>query len=274
MAHAVQERDRGLREALDQKAVLIREIHHRVKNNLQIVMSLLSLQSSRLTDRTARGAIEQARTRVNALALVHRMIYELDRDGIVDLKPLLGEVAAQLQQGLSSDHRNVRLRVSVPHYNTDGDTAIPLTLFAIEALTNAYKHGFPEAGDSGTISLSIEHAPDGRLELIVADSGRGVALSDTNEPAEQSTGTRLMAALAHQVGGEVLTRRGTDGGTVVELRFPDRNAQAPPRGPEPASAPAPPQNARAVRPFDRTALEPSHGDDVAQPTAGGRRSTG
>ena len=91
MAQAVQERDRVLRDAVDQKALLIKEIHHRVKNNLQIVMSLLSLQSSRLKDEAAREAINHAKIRVNALALVHRMIYEVDRDGIVDLKPLLGE---------------------------------------------------------------------------------------------------------------------------------------------------------------------------------------
>ncbi len=220
MAQAVQERDKRLRDALEQKALLIKEIHHRVKNNLQIVMSLLSLQSSRLKDAVARDALDQARTRVNALALVHRMIYELDRDGMVDLRPLLSEIVEQLHQGLGGDRRRLKLRLDVPSYNTEADTAIPLTLFTIEALTNAYKHGFPDASKAGTISISLKRSAPARLRLVVEDDGRGVELD--LEPKEQSTGSRLMAALANQVGGVVSTRRREGGGTLVELEFPEK----------------------------------------------------
>ncbi len=220
MALAVKERDQGLRDALEQKAVLIKEIHHRVKNNLQIVMSLLSLQSSRLKDRSARDAVDQAKLRVNALALVHRMIYELDRDGIVDVKPLLEEVAEQQHQGLGGDRHRIKLRVDVPSLPTDGDTAIPLTLFAIEALTNALKHGFPESSDGGTITVTLERPAAGQLRLVVEDDGRGVAGPD--EAEETSTGTRLMNALAHQVGGHVTIRPREGGGTRVEMTFPEK----------------------------------------------------
>jgi two-component sensor histidine kinase len=218
MALAVKERDQGLRDALEQKAVLIKEIHHRVKNNLQIVMSLLSLQSSRLKDRSARDAVDQARLRVNALALVHRMIYELDRDGIVDVKPLLEEVVEQQHQGLGGDRHKIKLRVDVPSFRTDGDTAIPLTLFAIEALTNAFKHGFPQSTDSGTITVSLERPAAGRLKLVVEDDGRGIGVDDGKE---SGTGARLMTALANQVGGEVSTGLRDGGGTRVEMTFPE-----------------------------------------------------
>jgi two-component sensor histidine kinase len=222
MAQAVNERDRRLREALEQKGLMIKEIHHRVKNNLQIVMSLLSLQSTRLADAGAREAVDQARMRVNALALVHRTIYELDREGVIDVQPLLTEVAAQLQQGLGGDRRRVKLRVIVPSFETDGDSAIPLTLFVIEALTNAYKHGFPPGSTGGTITLSLERLEPKRLRLQVVDDGRGV---DTSRDQE-STGERLMSAFAQQLAGEFSLHRREGGGTVAELTFPAREASA------------------------------------------------
>jgi len=215
MAQAVQERDRVLRDAVDQKALMIKEIHHRVKNNLQIVMSLLSLQSSRLKDEAARDALEQAKIRVNALALVHRMIYEVDRDGIVDLKPLLAEVVEQLHRGSSGDQRGIKLRVDVPPYDIDADLAIPLTLFTIEALTNVYKHGLSPEGAGGTIAVKLEPIGE-RMKLSVIDDGRG---SSGEDALSQSTGARLMVALAHQVGGEVATHARPGGGTVVEMMF-------------------------------------------------------
>ncbi len=225
MAQAVQERDRVLREAVEQKALLIKEIHHRVKNNLQIVMSLLSLQSSRLKDEAAREAINQARIRVNALALVHRMIYEVDRDGIVDLKPLLAEIVEQLHRGSNGDQRGLKLRVDVPPYDIDADLAIPLTLFTIEALTNVYKFGFAEEGGNGTVSVKLEAAAPGHMKLSVVDDGHQPPASADRSSA-QSAGARLMVALAHQVGGEIATHKREDGGTVVEMVFPQNGNRA------------------------------------------------
>jgi two-component sensor histidine kinase len=227
MAQAVQERDRKLRDAVDQKALLIKEVHHRVKNNLQIVMSLLSLQSSRLKDPTARDAIDQARMRVNALALVHRMIYELDRDGMVDLKPLLAEVVEQLHHGFGGDRRGLQLKVEAVTFSADADTAIPLTLFSIEALTNAYKYAFPQTSDTGTIFVTLSRPSEGRLCLSIADNGRGTDGSSE----EESTGSRLMTALANQVGGEVKVGPRDGGGTVVELNFPESLKTAAAAGP-------------------------------------------
>lgn len=218
MAAAVQERDKHLRDALDQKAVLIKEIHHRVKNSLQIVMSLLSLQASRLRDPAARDAIEQTRTRVNALALVHRMIYELDLDGTVDLKALLEDVVTQLHQGFGGDRRGVKVSVQGKPHRTQADLAIPLTLFAVEAITNAYKHGFP-TGRTGSIVVSLISTPAQPTKLVIRDDGTGIDL-DGDKP-DASTGARLMAAFANQVGGQLSTRRDEAGGTIVELEFPD-----------------------------------------------------
>lgn len=219
MAYAVQERDKSLRDAVAQKQVLIREIHHRVKNSLQIVMSLLSLQAVRLKDEAAREAVEQARTRINALALVHRMIYELDHEGSVDLKRLLGEVVEQLNQGFGADRRRVRMNVDAIEHTASADVAIPITLFAVEALTNAYKHAFGAMPTGGTIDVRLKRGEAGRLVLTVEDNGNGI--DDAKGGADQSVGARLMMALSQQVMGTLTTRTGEGGGTIVELDFPE-----------------------------------------------------
>ena len=97
------------------------------------------------------------------------------------------------------------------------DTAIPLTLFVVEAITNAYKHGF-EKGRSGTLFVALAPAGAGKMKLTIEDDGKGVVLQA--EPREAGTGTRLMAAFANQVGGQVSTRGREPSGTVVELVFP------------------------------------------------------
>ena len=113
MAGAVQDRDRRLREALDNKSLMIKETHHRVKNNLQIVMSLLSLQAAKLRDPAAKDALKQAQIRVNALALVHRILHEIEDLGSVDLQRLIQDLAHQIQEGFGAERRDLRLEVDI-----------------------------------------------------------------------------------------------------------------------------------------------------------------
>src|SRR6185295_8918882 len=113
MAAAVQDRDRRLREALDQKDLLIKETHHRVKNNLQIVMSLLSLQANQLRDPAAQNALRQAQVRVNALALVHRILHEIENLETVDLQRLLQDLVRQIHEGFGAGRRDLRLEVEI-----------------------------------------------------------------------------------------------------------------------------------------------------------------
>src|SRR3569623_1708419 len=102
MAEGIQDRDRRLREAVEVKTTLIKEIHHRVKNNLQIVMSLLSIQANQVKDLVAKDALLQAQTRINALALVHRILNELEDQSTLDIKQLLEELARQSAEGIGN----------------------------------------------------------------------------------------------------------------------------------------------------------------------------
>src|SRR5262245_14041838 len=172
MAAAVQDRDRELREALEQKSLLIKETHHRVKNNLQIVMSLLSLQSGQLKDPVSQGALKQAQARVNALALVHRILHEIEDLDAVDVKSLLEDLAHQIQEGFGAERRDLRLELEIASRRIPSDLAVPLTLFTVEALTNAFKHAYPPGTRGGVIRLTLIPIEDGKLRLAVEDKDR------------------------------------------------------------------------------------------------------
>jgi two-component sensor histidine kinase len=214
MAEGIQDRDRRLRDAVDQKTVLIKEIHHRVKNNLQIVMSLLSIQANQVKDSGARDALMQAQTRINALALVHRILNELEDQSILDLKQLLEELAHQIAGGMGNE--NVRIQVDVPSRVVSGNVAVAVALFTVEALTNIFKHAFPPAA-SGVIRVTLESLEDGRLRLAIADNGVGFAMDQTGK----SVGSRLIRTFGQQLGGVSSVRSEAGRGTVVDLVFPD-----------------------------------------------------
>ncbi|HMI97875.1 MAG TPA: sensor histidine kinase [Micropepsaceae bacterium] len=217
MAAAVQDRDRRLREALDHKSLMIKETHHRVKNNLQIVMSLLSLQAGKLRDPVAKDALRQAQMRVNALALVHRILHEIEDLGSVDVQRLIRDLAHQIHEGFGAERRDLRLEVDIVARQAPSDIAVPLTLFTVEALTNAFKHAYPVGARGGVIRVSLAPIENGKLRLAIEDDGLGVQ----GEPEGNGIGTRLIQAFAQQIGGTATVTRRDTGGTVVELIFPD-----------------------------------------------------
>jgi len=216
MAESIQDRDRRLRDALEQKSILIREIHHRVKNNLQIVMSLLSLQAGRLHDRSARDALMQAQVRINALALVHRILHEIEDMTTVDLKRLLHELTEQIAEGMRHENSRIRIQENVVSRNVPGDLAVPLALFVVENLTNIFKYAFPPGYD-GLISLTLAPDADGKLNLTIADNGIGF---DANLSAP-GLGGRLIGTFGSQVGGTASVCSRPGDGTRVELVFDD-----------------------------------------------------
>jgi two-component sensor histidine kinase len=218
MATAVQDRDRRLREALAQKSLLIKETHHRVKNNLQIVMSLLSLQANQLQDPVAQNVLRQAQVRVNALALVHRILHEVENLETVDLKRLLEDLVQQIHEGFGGKRRDLKLELNIAARQVPSDLAVPLTLFTVEVLTNAYKHAYPAPSPAGgTIRISMLPTGDDKLRLMIEDDGAGIEAR--KEPG--GVGSRLIQAFGQQVGGTVSIAPRPGGGTMVSLTFPD-----------------------------------------------------
>ena len=230
MAENIQDRDRRLRDAVNLKSTLIREIHHRVKNNLQIVMSLLSIQANQVKDAGAREALMQAQTRINALALVHRILNELEDQSTLDLKQLLEELSRQIAEGMGeTDH--VRIEVDVPHMVVSSGIAVALALFTVEALTNIYKHAYPIKA-SGIIRVSLKPDAPGKLRLAIADDGVGFRMDETGK----SVGSRLIRTFGAQLGGVATVTSEEGRGTVVSLVFPDpaQRDETPAKRPEPA----------------------------------------
>ena len=232
MADSVQDRDRRLREALAQKSILLREIHHRVKNNLQIVMSLLNLQAKQLQDSAAKDALRQSRARINALALVHRILHELEDQSLVDLKPLLEDLTQQTSEAFAGDQHGVKIITEIASQPVPGDFAVPIALITVEALTNVFKHAFPPSQRHGDIiRVTLGPAQKGRLRLAIEDNGIGF-----DAAPEENIGVRLIRTFAQQIGGFLTFSSRAGKGTRIELLFADPARTAAP-GPETESGP-------------------------------------
>ncbi len=214
MAKALAARDALVHETLAQKDDMMREIHHRVKNNLQVISSLLNMQQRALTDPAARAAISDTRQRISALALIYRALYRGPDLRRVDLSEFLDELTAQLIAD-APHAAKIRTDLSLQPLSIDPDRLAPLALFAVEAITNARKHGMAEGGLL-RISLTIEGQS---ATLEIADSGRGGEASNAMLEG-QGVGRTLMTAFARQLKGELVREPNAAGGLTTRLIFP------------------------------------------------------
>lgn len=215
MADLISAREAELRESLAQKEILVREIHHRVKNNLQLVMSLLNLHARRIRDPRAEAAFAEARTRINALATLHRRLYESENLQEVDLRWFLEDLCAELRRSGLAGPRDVDLTVRAPDEVIGPDIAVPLGLLVTEAITNAYKHAF-EGVERGLIELEVRRDSDETLLLTVRDNGIGFDPNVT-EIESGGLGRSLIDAFVRQLRGELEIK--SEQGTVVQVRF-------------------------------------------------------
>ncbi len=185
-----------LRRAEDQRAMSMRELQHRVKNDLQAILSLLALESGQAKSEETIRILEELQGRVEALRLVHSRLYEASQVGVVELGDYLLELCANAValhgRGLAG---GIALRTSVDHAYVDHNTAVSLGLIANEFITNSAKHAFPQG--SGTITLALLVAKPGEIHLSLSDNGVGL-------PPERvrSSGLELITMLAEQVGAE------------------------------------------------------------------------
>lgn len=214
MAQTIAARDAVVRETLGQKEDLLREIHHRVKNNLQVISSLLNLQERSLGDPAARAAMSDTRQRISALALIYRALYQGPDLRRVDLRDFLDELIAQTIMSESVRGAPIRTELDIDALDIDADHLAPLALFAVEAITNAKKHGLDHAG--GVLAVSFKITGD-KAELAITDTGvSGAAPAKVGE----GVGRTLMTAFARQLRGEVRFVANRGGGLTARLIFP------------------------------------------------------
>jgi two-component sensor histidine kinase len=213
MAKTIAARDADLKEAMAHKDALMREIHHRVKNNLQVISSLLNMQQRALADPAARAAMYDTRQRIGALALIYRALYQGSDLKHVDLRDFLDELIAQLVMGEGVKGAPIRTELDLDPLIIDPDQLAPLALFAVEAITNAKKHGIGETGGILGVTFRVRGA---QAELTVTDSGQAGAAAEIGS----GVGRTLMTAFARQLRGEVVFRSNPAGGLTARLTFP------------------------------------------------------
>jgi PAS domain S-box-containing protein len=201
--------------ALAQRDLLLREVYHRVKNNLQIVDSLMLMQARRLAEPEAKAALETLRARIYALGLVHHQLMGSSDLETFAIAPFLQELSTHLLEGFGGG--GVALTVRAPALKVDLDFAIPLGLLVTELVTNAIKHAFPDG--RGAIEVALDAAEPGWLNLTVADDGAGYA---ADERREGSLGASIIDGLVHQLKGTVAVTTGPGTRCVVRLPAPGR----------------------------------------------------
>ncbi len=205
----------ALRSSLREKETLLKEIHHRVKNNLQVIASLLRLQARHLRDEQGRTMFDESQNRVHSIALVHEMLYQAGDLARVDFGEYLRTLTRHLADGWRGTAGNVDLRVDASEVQLAVDTAIPCGLIVTELVTNSLKHAFPK-GASGTIQVTAARRSDGWLTLTVQDDGVGLP-ADFDLRRSSNLGLELVATLVRQLRAEFAVRRGR--GAVFEIGF-------------------------------------------------------
>ena len=198
--------------ALRQQQVLLRELNHRIKNNLQMVSSVLHLQAARLKDPEAREQFRRAVDRVQTIGDLHAQLGFEGGLGRIDFGEYLQKLCDKLRKSVLAEGR-VALRCETVPCTIDLDRAVPLGLVVNELVTNSIKHAFPD-GSSGVISISLERGSSDSLVIVVSDSG---GRAPPELPAGGGLGMRLIAGLSAQLGAAVETRAGPGVTTVIHL---------------------------------------------------------
>jgi two-component sensor histidine kinase len=208
-----------LERRVQEKDILLSEIHHRVKNSLQVVSSLLSLESARIQDAHIVEMLQNTQNRIRSMALIHQTLYQSKDFARVDFHAFLLSFVPPLIQSYSVDPEQVVLDIHVAEVRLPIDAAIPCGLIVNELISNALKHAFPD-GRRGTIGIDFTHDSDNHATLSVRDDGIGIP-EDFSFERSDTLGVQLVYLLAGQLGGTVtLERGGVPCPTRFVVRFP------------------------------------------------------
>lgn len=208
-----------LKGLLDEKEWLLREIHHRVKNNLQIIISLLNTQSQYLNNKDALTAIRNSQQRMYSMSLIHQRLYQTDNLGKIDMHWYIPEMIGYMKDSFETENR-ISFKVACDPIELDVVQAVPVGLILNEAVSNAIKYAFPD-GRKGKIGISLTEIEEGCCELIICDNGVGIP-ADKDILATESLGMSLMYGLSAQLDG-AFTLTGNHPGVRISMSFRYQN---------------------------------------------------
>lgn len=200
---------------LQQRETMLREIHHRVKNNMQVMSSLLSLQSRSASSVEARRMLEENQNRIQSMALLHEILYQSQDLALVDFSKYLLRMVDHLFRSYGVNSRQIRLQSDLDPIKIDLDDALPTGLLISEVVSNSLKHGFPD-GRQGVIRIQLRRQTGGIVSLVLSDSGVGLP-ADVDWTTSRSLGLRLVRVLADQLRASLDIR--SESGTKVRLVF-------------------------------------------------------
>ena len=195
--------------------LLLKELHHRVKNNLQILSSLLSLQSQQLTDDNAIKAVKSSESRINAMALIHRKLYTVDQNRTVDIKEYITELIQYLVYSYGYHEKNFKLDLEIKEINIDVDKAIPLGLILNELISNAFKHAYQNQPNP-RLTVNLAYPDPHELNICIQDNGAGMPAVD--EKQRKTFGMKIVTTLIKELKGSLNVR--SENGTTYDLHIP------------------------------------------------------
>jgi len=208
--------DKQIQHSLKEKEILLREVHHRVKNNLQTISSLLDLQAESIKDSAALEAFRSSQSRIRSMALIHERLYKSENLSRIKAQEYIKNLIDYLEATYDSQAGNIKLKTNVQNILLNLDTAIPCGLIINELVSNSMKYAFP-GEQAGTIEVSLLVSSTDSISLSVKDDGIGIPADITVENSP-SLGLQLVYLLAKQINGTLITER--KNGTKVELIFP------------------------------------------------------
>jgi PAS domain S-box-containing protein len=209
------EEEERLKKLLKEKEVLLKETHHRVKNNLQIISSLLSLQAGYVKDEKLLDILRDSQKRIRSMALIHEKFYQAEDYVGADFSGYVRDLILSLFSTYRFDTSAVDLQTNIGDVFLDIDTSIPLALIINELISNSLEHAFPDDG-KGRIRVDLNEEDGGRFKLMVEDDGVGLP-EDFDIQSTETLGLRLVAALAEQLGGKI--EIDTTAGTRFDITF-------------------------------------------------------
>lgn len=203
-----------IKASLREKEAMMREIHHRVKNNLQIVSSLLRLQSRSIKSKTMKDTFEIAQNRIKSMALIHEVLYLSENLDKINFSDYIKRITNHLFAMFSRKAKKIQLELDVGEFYLDIDKAIPCGLIINELVSNAFKHAFPD-GNSGKIQVHLDNKLD-KYTIVVKDTGAGFP-DDVDLENTETLGLQLVNDLVKQIDGSYKMQ--IDGGTIFKITF-------------------------------------------------------
>jgi two-component sensor histidine kinase/PAS domain-containing protein len=206
-----------LKSSLKEKSVLLQEVHHRVKNNLQVISSLLNMQARLIEDPAVLKIFEDSRNRIRAMALIHEKIYGADDLSSIRFDDYLKTLTYTLFQSYSTDGKRIQLDIQIEEMSLDIGKAVPVGLITNELISNALKYAFPET-NKGTIQIKLQKVSDRTVALEIKDDGVGLP-AELDYRTTDSLGLRLTNLLVRQLSGTIALIP-QDSGTAFRIVFP------------------------------------------------------